>query len=69
MKPDTASAMLRTLGSINLQLGQLSPTYIPEPVPTVDELTNQEQRVIVGLLTALLGRPPVDSEIHAATAL
>ena len=68
MSPEVACAMIKTLGKINLEIGQMMPAPIPEPRRGVHELTNQEQRIIVALLVDLLGRAPTDTEIQMATA-
>ena len=67
MLPEVACAMLKTLGKVNLEMGQLLSAHIPDPL-SVDELAHQEQRIITSLLTDLLGRAPTDTEIQMATA-
>ena len=68
MSPEVACAMLHMLATFNLEIGQLRPVPLVVEGPSLDQLTDQEQRVIVSLLTELLGRPPTDTEIQMATA-
>ena len=67
MTQASACALLHTLGDVNLRMGNVIIGQTSDDER--DGWADTEQRVIVELLTALLGRPPLDEEIQAATAL
>ena len=67
MSPESACALLHQLAAINLKMGNvIVPIFSDDEW---DDVLATEQRVIVELLTWLLGRHPEDHEIQAATAM
>ena len=66
MSPESACALLHQLADINVKMGNV---IIPINDEEKDDVLATEQRIIVELLTCLLGRHPEDHEIQAATAM
>jgi len=65
MSSEVACALLHELAALNLKIGEAKQTHDLDQFNWID----QEKRIIEVLLTELLGRPPLDSEIQAATAM
>ena len=61
---EVACALLHQLASFNLLIGEATAHKENRP-----DLIDTEQRIIVALLTELLGREPSGEEIQAATAM
>ncbi len=67
MNPQSACALLHVLGMVNQTIGSITEKQLN--ASRIDEAADIAQRIITELLTQLLGRPPVDAEIQAATAI
>jgi predicted HD phosphohydrolase len=63
MDSTDACALLHDLGQLNLLMGEATASSYE-----LGQATDTEQRIIVTLLTQLLGREPTDIEIQLATA-